>query len=85
MIYSEVLATGGAVPERVVPNDFFTYLVEDADNWIFSRTGIRERRFASDSESTSDLATSPPAMPLPAGISTLRISIASSSGRRRPT
>ena len=57
MIYSEVLASGGAVPARVVPNDFFNYLVEDADNWIFSRTGIRERRFAAESESTSDLAT----------------------------
>ena len=57
MIYSQVLASGGAVPERVVPNDFFNYLVEDADNWIFSRTGIRERRFAGESESTSDLAT----------------------------
>ena len=32
MIYSEVLATGGVVPERVVTNDFFSYLVEDADN-----------------------------------------------------
>src|SRR6266700_2691703 len=57
MIYSEVLATGGVVPERVVTNDFFSYLVEDADNWIFSRTGIRERRFAEESQSTSDLAT----------------------------
>lgn len=57
MIYSQVLATGGAVPERVVTNDFFSYLVEDADNWIFSRTGIRERRFAEESQSSSDLAT----------------------------
>ena len=57
MIYSKVLATGGAVPDRVVPNDFFNYLVEDADNWIFTRTGIRERRFASENEATSDLAS----------------------------
>ena len=57
MIYSRVLATGGSVPDRVVPNDFFNYLVEDADNWIFSRTGIRERRFTAQHESTSDLAT----------------------------
>ena len=57
MIYSQILATGGGIPERVVPNDFFNYLVEDADNWIFSRTGIRERRFASPEQSTSDLAT----------------------------
>ncbi|MBI1921471.1 MAG: ketoacyl-ACP synthase III [Geobacter sp.] len=57
MIYSRVLATGGNVPDRVVPNDFFNYLVEDADNWIFSRTGIRERRFTAQHESTADLAT----------------------------
>jgi 3-oxoacyl-[acyl-carrier-protein] synthase-3 len=57
MIYAEVLATGGKVPDRIVKNDHFTYLVEDADNWISSRTGIRERRFAAETESTSDLAT----------------------------
>jgi 3-oxoacyl-[acyl-carrier-protein] synthase-3 len=57
MIFSQILATGAGVPERVVPNDFFNYLVDDADNWIFSRTGMRERRFAAPHESTSDLAT----------------------------
>jgi len=57
MIYSQVLATGSGIPERIVPNDFFNYLVEDADNWIFSRTGMRERRFAEAGVSTSDLAT----------------------------
>ncbi len=57
MIYTEVLATGGKVPDRIVTNDFFSYLVEDADTWISSRTGIRERRFVADHESTSDLAT----------------------------
>ncbi len=58
MIYSKVLATGCCVPDRVIANSFFDHLVEDADNWIFSRTGIRERRFAGEGESTSDLATS---------------------------
>ena len=57
MIHAEIVATGGCVPERVVPNDFFSYLVDDADTWIASRTGIRERRFVSPEESTSDLAT----------------------------
>jgi 3-oxoacyl-[acyl-carrier-protein] synthase III len=57
MIYSHILATGGNVPARVVTNDFFNYLVEDADAWILSRTGIRERHFAADHEATSDLAT----------------------------
>ncbi len=58
MLYAKVLSTGGRVPDRVVSNSHFDYLIEDADNWIFSRTGIRERRFANDSEATSDLATS---------------------------
>jgi len=67
MIFSQILATGAGIPERVVPNDFFNYLVDDADNWIFSRTGMRERRFAAPHESTSDLATSAARQALEAG------------------
>lgn len=57
MLYSQIIATGSGIAERIVPNDFFNYLVEDADNWIQSRTGIRERRFVHEQQSTSDLAT----------------------------
>jgi len=57
MLYSEIIATGSGIAERIIPNDFFSYLVEDADNWIQSRTGIRERRFVNENQSTSDLAT----------------------------
>lgn len=57
MVYSKVIATGGFVPANIVANGYFDYLVPDADEWIRSRTGIRERRFASESEATSDLAT----------------------------
>jgi len=57
MLYSEVVATGSGIPEKTVPNDFFNYLVDDANEWILSRTGIRERRFAADDQATSDLAT----------------------------
>lgn len=57
MLHAEILGTGGHVPARVVPNSFFEYLVDDADAWIHSRTGIRERRFAVEGEATSDLAT----------------------------
>ncbi|HEY5976058.1 MAG TPA: beta-ketoacyl-ACP synthase III [Geobacteraceae bacterium] len=57
MVYAQVVATGAGVPERVITNDYFNYLVEDADEWISSRTGIKERRFASEHEATSDLAT----------------------------
>lgn len=57
MLYSEIIATGSGVADRLIPNEFFSYLVEDADNWIQSRTGIRERRFVNENQSTSDLAT----------------------------
>jgi len=56
MIRSQIIGSGAGLPERVVGNDFFSYLIDDADEWISSRTGIRERRFVSPSESTSDLA-----------------------------
>jgi len=58
MVQSEILGTGGHVPTRVIPNGYFDYLVEDAEGWIHSRTGIRERRFVEEGESTSDIATS---------------------------
>jgi len=56
-MYATLRATGAGIPDRVVKNDFFSYLVEDADEWIFSRTGIRERRFVDATVATSDLAT----------------------------
>src|SRR5689334_1733887 len=57
MLHSQVIGSGGCLPERVITNDFFEYLVENADEWIFSRTGIRARRFAREDQATSDLAT----------------------------
>ncbi len=56
MIQSHIIGSGAGLPERVVGNDFFSYLIDDAEEWIASRTGIRERRFVSEGESTSDLA-----------------------------
>lgn len=50
-----VLATGSYVPDHVVTNDDLAALGCDSD-WIFRRTGILERRKASDDQSTSDLA-----------------------------
>jgi len=57
MIISKIIGSGSCMPERVIPNSHFDYLVENADEWIFSRTGIRERRFAHADQATSDLAT----------------------------
>ncbi len=57
MIHSQIIGSGGYSPDRIIKNSFFDNLVENADEWIFSRTGIRERRFAEEDQATSDLAT----------------------------
>jgi len=51
-----VLGFGGYVPERVMTNDDWAALVDTTDEWITTRTGIKERRFAADDQSTLDLA-----------------------------
>ena len=51
-----ITGLGTHVPERVVTNDDLARLVDTSDEWILSRTGIRERRFAADNEALSDLA-----------------------------
>jgi len=51
-----ILGTGSYAPERVVTNDDLAHMVETSDEWIRTRTGIRERRIAAPSESTSDMA-----------------------------
>ncbi len=55
--FAAIAGTGSALPERVVPNSVFESLVDTSDEWIVERTGIRERRFASEGETTSSLAT----------------------------
>jgi 3-oxoacyl-[acyl-carrier-protein] synthase-3 len=47
---------GSYAPARVMTNDDWSKLVDTDDAWIVERTGIRERRFAADDESTLDLA-----------------------------
>jgi len=54
---SSLIATGMAIPQRIVPNSWFEGRVDTSDEWIRTRTGIRERRFAEPSERTSDYAT----------------------------
>lgn len=51
-----ILGTGASVPERVVTNQDLESIVDTTDAWITSRTGIKERRIASDSEPVSVFA-----------------------------
>ncbi|MCG3126444.1 MAG: 3-oxoacyl-[acyl-carrier-protein] synthase 3 [Phycisphaerae bacterium] len=52
----EILGTGAAVPARVVTNADFAAYLDTNDEWIVTRTGIRERRHASEGESTIQFA-----------------------------
>jgi 3-oxoacyl-[acyl-carrier-protein] synthase-3 len=52
-----IIGTGSYVPEKVLTNAALEKLVDTNDEWIVSRTGIKERRLAATGEHTSDLAT----------------------------
>jgi 3-oxoacyl-[acyl-carrier-protein] synthase-3 len=54
--YAHITGWGMAVPERVLTNDELAQHVDTSDEWIQSRTGIRERRIASAEQSTATLA-----------------------------
>lgn len=51
-----IIGTGKYVPERVLTNQELEHMVETSDEWIVTRTGIRERRIAAPEQATSDLA-----------------------------
>src|SRR6185503_2191741 len=54
--HATVAGLGSVLPDRVVPNEWFEAFIQTNDEWIRERTGIRERRFAADEQTTSDLA-----------------------------
>lgn len=53
---ASILGFGGYVPARVMSNDDWAARIDTSDEWITTRTGIKERRFAADDEATVDLA-----------------------------
>ena len=56
MTRSRITGTGSYLPEKLVTNKDLEALVQTSDDWIVSRTGIRERHIAADGEFSSDLA-----------------------------
>ncbi|PCJ63187.1 MAG: 3-oxoacyl-ACP synthase [Bacteroidetes bacterium] len=50
-----ITAVGGYVPEKVLTNKDLEKLVDTSDEWIQSRTGIKERRVMEDGTATSDI------------------------------
>lgn len=53
---AHIIGWGSYLPERVLTNHDLARFVETSDEWIVSRTGIRERRIASSSENTTSMA-----------------------------
>lgn len=52
-----IVGTGSYVPEKILTNADLEKIVDTTDEWITSRTGIKERRIAAEGETTSRLAT----------------------------
>ena len=50
-----IIGWGHYAPERIVTNDDLAQIVDTSDEWIQSRSGIKERHFAADDEATSHL------------------------------
>ncbi|MCG6976449.1 MAG: ketoacyl-ACP synthase III [Acidiferrobacterales bacterium] len=56
MNYSRIIGTGSYLPEKVLSNADLEKMVDTSDEWIVTRTGIRERRIVADNQTTTDLA-----------------------------
>uniref|UniRef100_A0A1C9CB56 Beta-ketoacyl-[acyl-carrier-protein] synthase III n=1 Tax=Ahnfeltia plicata TaxID=28023 RepID=A0A1C9CB56_9FLOR len=53
---ASILATGSAVPDLCVSNQTLSQIVDTSDDWIVTRTGIKERRLVAKDQSLVDLA-----------------------------
>ena len=62
-----IAAVGSYVPDRVLCNADLEKMVDTSDDWIVSRTGIRERRIAAQDEYTSDMAAKAAALAMERG------------------
>ncbi|MCB9418899.1 MAG: ketoacyl-ACP synthase III [Ardenticatenaceae bacterium] len=56
MKYAHIVGWGAYLPKKVLTNDDIALMVETSDEWIYTRTGIRERRIAGEKETTATLA-----------------------------
>ena len=53
--YAHIVGWGMAVPDSVMTNDDISAIVETSDEWIVTRTGIKERRIATEKDTTATL------------------------------
>lgn len=52
---AKIIGTGSYLPKKILSNADLEKMVETSDEWIISRTGMKERRIAAEEEFTSDL------------------------------
>lgn len=50
---AQIIGTGSCLPEKIVTNDFLSTIVETSDEWVSSRTGIRQRHVAIEETTAS--------------------------------
>jgi 3-oxoacyl-[acyl-carrier-protein] synthase-3 len=56
MKHAHIVGWGSFWPDKILTNNDLARIVDTTDEWIFTRTGIRERRIASEKETTATLA-----------------------------
>jgi 3-oxoacyl-[acyl-carrier-protein] synthase-3 len=56
MKHSRIAGTGSYLPEKILSNADLEKMIDTTDEWIFTRTGIRERHIVAENEFTSDMA-----------------------------
>lgn len=50
---AQIIGTGSCLPKKIVTNDFLSAIVDTSDEWVSSRTGIRERHISIDETTVS--------------------------------
>ncbi|MCA9991679.1 MAG: beta-ketoacyl-ACP synthase 3, partial [Anaerolineales bacterium] len=56
MKYAHIVGWGHYLPERILTNDGMASIVDTSNEWIYTRTGIKERRIANQQETTAMMA-----------------------------
>ena len=56
-MYSKIIGSGGYLPSKILTNKDLESIVDTTEEWIFERTGIKQRHIADDKETSSSMAT----------------------------
>ena len=55
-MFAKIISTGSYLPSKIMTNEDISKIVDTSDEWIVSRTGIKQRHIVADNETTSDLS-----------------------------